>query len=93
MYILLYGGFALMGGLVSSLLGWIGSDPPEPFVPRKFMASVLKAVVAAVGAAGGAALMPPVGTIALILLCITAFLAGAGVDSATKRLVNALRVT
>ncbi len=89
MYILYYGLAAFAGGIVSALLGWIGSDPPEPFIGRKFAASALKAFLAAVAAISAGAIIPPVGLLATILLCAGAFLAGAGVDSALKRLVNA----
>ncbi len=87
MYIVLFACFAFLGGIVSSLLGWLGTT--EPFEPRKFCASALKAFVAALAAAVGGSLIPPVGTLALVLMCITAFLAGVGVDAGLKRGVDA----
>ena len=87
MYILLFAGFAFAGGIVSAWLGWLGSG--EPFIGRKFAASVLKAFVSAVAGAGAGAAIPPVGAPAVIALCIAAFLAGVGVDAGLKRAVNA----
>lgn len=92
MFIILFAGFAFLGGIFSSLLGWLGSAPPEPFIPRKFMASVLKAFISAAITAGSAAILPPVGTLATVLLCITAFIAGVGIDAGAKRIVDAATV-
>ncbi len=88
MYILLFALFTFAGGVVSALLGWLGTN--EPFVAKKFTASCLKAFVAAMIAAGTGAVIPPVGLLATILMCILAFAAGAGADAGTKRLVNAV---
>ena len=90
MYIAWYGLAAFAGGIFSALLGWIGSDPPEPFIGRKFAASALKAFLSAVAAISAGLIIPPVGLQATILLCAGAFLAGAGVDSVGKRIVNAV---
>ncbi len=89
MYILLFALSAFVGGIFSALLGWAGSNPPESFIPRKFFASVLKAFIAAVGAAIAGAVIPPVGLVATILMCGTAFISGVAVDAGLKRAVNA----
>lgn len=90
-YILLFAGAAFAGGVVSALLGWLATNPPEPFVGRKFAASVLRAFVAAVMGASTGAMVPPAGPVATVLMCLAAFAAGAGVDAGGKRVVNALK--
>jgi CBS-domain-containing membrane protein len=88
MYVPLFAGCAFAGGILSALLGWMGSDPPEPFVLRKFMASIIKAFLAAIGSAALSTLLPPVGAAALWGFCFAAVLAGAGFESGIKRIVD-----
>jgi len=65
---------ALLGGLAAALLGWLESN--EPFHPRKFGGSAIRALIAAVVFAVGYHLQGPVNTLDLFY----AFLGGAGVD-------------
>ncbi len=89
MHILLFAGCAFMGGIVSALLGFLGTNPPEPFISRKFLASVLKAFVSGIATAiGSSFLIAPAGLTAWIIMGFTAFLAGVGVDAGLKRLVE-----
>ncbi len=78
---------SFLGGTVAALLGWVGTD--EPFVPRKFITSIIKAVV---GAAIVAVAFDYSGTTNLIMLLV-AFLSGAGIDAAGKRVSNAITNT
>jgi UDP-N-acetylmuramyl pentapeptide phosphotransferase/UDP-N-acetylglucosamine-1-phosphate transferase len=73
---------ALIGGLVVALLGWCDSN--EPFDPRKFGGSAIRAAIAAVIFAVGYHLSGPVG----ILDLFYAFLGGAGVDALGNRLAG-----
>jgi drug/metabolite transporter (DMT)-like permease len=79
LYIALAG---LSGGLVAALLGWLESG--EPFNPRKFGGSVIRALVAGVIFAVGYQLVD--GTSILDLLY--AFLGGAGVDVLGNRIAG-----
>ncbi len=65
---------ALLGGLVAAWLGWLESN--EPFNPRKFSGSAIRALIAAVVFAVGYHLQGPVNMLDLFY----AFLGGAGVD-------------
>jgi hypothetical protein len=79
LYIALAG---LSGGLAAALLGWLESG--EPFNPRKFGGSVIRALVAGVVFAVGYQLAN--GTSILDLLY--AFLGGAGVDVLGNRIAG-----
>ncbi len=75
---------ALVGGIVTALLGW--TETTEPFNPKKFTSSIIRSLIGAVviavafDAAGG---ISP-------LDYLVAFLAGAGVDAGGKRVAGAL---
>jgi len=73
---------ALVGGLVAALLGWLESN--EPFNPRKFGGSAIRALFAAVIFAIGYHLSDAVG----ILDLFYAFLGGAGVDVLGNRIAG-----
>jgi hypothetical protein len=75
---------ALLGGVVSSLLGWISTT--EPFVPRKFITSLIKTLTGAVVIVVGFDFAGTMGYAALGM----AFLAGAGVEAGVKRLTDAI---
>lgn len=77
---------AFGGGIVSALLGWMGSG--ENFIARKFAASVLRALVAGGAWAITYSLVSGVATIENIVM---AFLAGAGVDILGKRIAKSLK--
>ncbi len=74
----------LLGGLVAALLGWLESS--EPFKPRKFGGSAIRAVIAGVIFAVGYHLSGAVGTLDLFY----AFLGGAGVDVLGNRIAGKL---
>jgi hypothetical protein len=76
---------AFIGGIVAALLGWL--DSGETFAPRKFLSSILRALVAAAVFAVGYTITP---VLAGILGVITAFLAGAGVDVIGNRLAGSI---
>lgn len=81
MYLVYYGVAAFLGGVVSGLIGWLRSNPPEPFNCRKFLASSLTSVVSAgLGMLAGS-ILPPATQTQFILLIVSAFIAGAGVDA------------
>jgi len=65
---------ALGGGITSSLLGWL--DSKEHFDPRKFLASVVRSLIATALFASGYALINGVTPMDIIV----AFCGGAGVD-------------
>ena len=75
---------AFMGGIVAALLGWVSTN--ECFVARKFVTSVIKALI---GAVVISVTFNFAGTTNLIMLMI-AFLSGAGVDAGAKRITNAI---
>jgi hypothetical protein len=79
LYIALAG---LSGGLVAALLGWLESG--EPFNPRKFGGSVIRALIAGIIFAVGYQLSEPFG----ILDLFYAFLGGAGVDVLGNRIAG-----
>jgi hypothetical protein len=73
---------ALLGGLVAALLGWLESN--EPFNPRKFGGSAIRALIASILFAVGYQLL---GTLGLLDL-FYAFLGGAGVDVLGNRVAG-----
>jgi hypothetical protein len=79
LYIALIG---LSGGLAAALLGWLESG--EPFNPRKFGGSVIRALVAGVIFAVGYHIADSVS----ILDLLYAFLGGAGVDVIGNRIAG-----
>ena len=76
---------AFGGGIVAALLGWMKSG--EAFIARKFVPSVLRALVA-----GGAFALTYawVGTSTMTGIVI-AFVAGAGVDVIGHRLASSVK--
>lgn len=76
---------AFVGGVVSSLLGWF--DSQEPFAPRKFGASLVRALVAGIGFAAAYQYANGLSPIDLAL----AFLGGAGVDVMGNRISGSIK--
>jgi hypothetical protein len=74
---------ALGGGILMALLGWADSQG-EPFDWRKFLASVIRSLIPAIGFAAGYELG---GTITIVDIFV-AFLAGAGFDTAVNRIAS-----
>jgi TctA family transporter len=83
-YIVLVFLAAFVGGIVTALMGWVSTT--EPFIARKFVTSLIKALI---GAAVIAVAFDYTGTQGILML-LTAFLAGAGVDAGIKRLTNTI---
>jgi len=75
---------ACTGGIVSALLGWL--DSGEPFAPRKFMASVVRALIAGILFAVGYTLVDGIS----ILDLFAAFLGGAGIDVLGNRISGSI---
>lgn len=75
---------ATAGGIVLALLGFL--DSKEPFDPRKFGASALRALIAGVFYAVGLKLAGQFSAIDLLW----AFLTGTGVEVAVNRIAGAL---
>ena len=73
---------ALFGGLVAALLGWLESN--EPFNPRKFGGSAIRALIAGIIFAVGYQLSGTAGLLDLFY----AFLGGAGVDVLGNRVAG-----
>jgi len=76
---------AFIGGIVAALLGWLESK--EPFVSRKFSASLIRALVAAVASAIGYQYANAITPIDIGI----AFCAGAGVDVLGHRVARAIK--
>ncbi len=72
--------FALLGGLVAALLGWLESG--EPFDERKFGGSAIRALIAGIIFAVGYQVTEYFGVVDLFY----AFLGGAGVDAIGNRI-------
>ena len=79
MYILLFAGFAFLGGIINALLGW--GDSQAAFNARKFTMSALRSLLAAVLAGASATVIVPTTLNAAVLMCFTAVLAGAGLGT------------
>lgn len=77
---------AFGGGLASAVLGWMHSG--QPFIARKFAASVLRALVAGGAFAGTYAM---VGGPANVENIVMAFMAGAGVDVLGHRVAGSMK--
>ena len=76
---------AFGGGILAALLGWL--DSGESFAPRKFMASVLRALGAGIGFAIIYTFTGPVAVLDLLI----AFVSGAGVDVIGNRFAGAIK--
>ena len=77
MNILLIGVAAFVGAMATALLAWSNSNPPENFNFRKFLGSIIRGLIAAVGIAAAfnyASIASPV-------MYLFAFLSGAGIDA------------
>lgn len=85
MEILYVAGSAFLGGIASAVMGWM--DSGEAFVARKFVSSVVRALVAGVVFAVGYTLSGTVG----VLDILVAFVAGAGVDVLGNRIAGSIR--
>lgn len=76
---------AFIGAVASALLGWF--DSAEPFAARKFSASIVRALVAAVGLAVAYNYTNSISPIDLGI----AFVAGSGVDVLGNRISGAIK--
>ena len=76
---------AFVGGIVSSLLGWV--ETQEPFVARKFAASLIRAFIAAGIFAAGFSYANHFTPLDILW----AFLGGIGVDAGGHRIAAAIR--
>jgi len=76
---------AFLGAIAVSLLGWTESQ--EPFVPRKFASSLIRAIIAGVSIASAFNYVESVTPVSYLL----AFLSGAGVDAGGHRIAGAIR--
>ena len=76
---------AFIGGIAASLLGWC--DSGEPFAPRKFAASLIRALVAGVGFAVAYSYTNSLSPIDLGI----AFVGGSGVDVLGNRVAGAIK--
>lgn len=83
MEVIYIAGAAFLGGMVVSLLGWLKSG--EAFVVRKFVASLVTAVIASVGFA----VAYQYGNTLTPIDLGVAFLGGAGADSVRKGVTGA----
>lgn len=79
------GASALIGGIIAAVLGWL--DSKETFDARKFSASAVRALVAAIVFAVGYNFAEDVSLMDIGI----AFLGGAGVDSLGNRILGAIR--
>ncbi len=84
LFVLEIGVAAFLGGIVTALLGWTESN--LPFNVKKFMSSVIRALVAGVGIAVAFNYGEVVGPLSYLI----AFLAGAGVDVGGNRVAGAI---
>ena len=75
---------AFAGGSLSALLGWL--DSQEPFNPRKFVRSIVAAVISGIGFA----LAYQGGEMVTIRDILLAILGGSGVDVLSNRALGAL---
>jgi hypothetical protein len=82
--ILLLTFLSIVGALFSAVLGWL--DSGEPFAPKKFTASILRAVIAGIVSALGFSTLETVAYWDYAL----AFLAGAGIDVFGNRISGAI---
>ncbi len=80
MKILWIAGCAFLGGIVAAILGWI--DSGEPFVTRKFLSSVIRALFAGFVFGVTYTFVDSSG----IMDFVFAFLSGAGIDAIGNRI-------
>jgi hypothetical protein len=83
MFILYFALAAFFGGVVAALIGWIATG--SPFDAKTFLSSVLKALVAGAAGAIAGAIAEPSTIKEMVIFLITAFVAGAGVDTLGNR--------
>ena len=86
MDVILVGASALVGGMVTAVLGWL--DSGEVFEARKFSASIVRALIAGLGIAVAYSYANSI-TVLDIVIC---FLAGAGFDAGVNRISGAIKV-
>ncbi len=84
LFVLEIGVAAFLGGVVTALLGWTESN--LPFNIKKFMSSVIRALIAGVGIAVVFEYGGSIGPLSYLI----AFLAGAGVDVGGNRVAGAI---
>lgn len=75
---------AFLGGIIAALIGWL--ETQAPFNPRKFAASVTRALVAAIGIAVAYTYVNSLSALDIAM----AVLAGAGVDVLGNRIAGAI---
>lgn len=85
MIVVLIGAAACLGGIVTALLGW--TETQEAFDAKKFISSVIRALIGGVGIAAAFNYAGDITAISFLL----AFLAGAGVDAGGKRISGAIK--
>jgi len=78
---------AILGAMVSSLLGW--ADSGKPFDARKFIPSLIRAGISAVVVFVGTSYVN-IGAVTLMIYILT-FLAGMGIDAGGNRLAGTIR--
>lgn len=88
--ILIVFALAIVGAVFSALLGWLESG--EDFIPRKFIPSVMRAIVAGIVFALGFGLseLAITNTGDLILIYFEVFVGGAGIDVLGHRVAKTL---
>lgn len=85
MNVILVGLAAFLGAIAVALLGWSQANPPTPFNPRMFLSSTITAVIAAVGIAAAFDYSGSTSNV----MCLLAFLSGAGLDAGRSRIAGA----
>ena len=76
---------AFAGGIIAALAGWL--ETQEPFDPRKFASSGVRALLAAIGVAIAYSYANNLSAIDIVM----AILAGAGVDSLGNRITGSIK--
>ncbi len=84
LFVLEIGVAAFLGGVVTALLGWTESN--LPFNVKKFMSSIIRALIAGIVIAAAFNYGETVGPLSYFI----AFLAGAGVDVGGNRVAGAI---
>lgn len=84
--ILIIFGLSIAGTVTNAVIGYLESN--EPFNPRKFVPSVLRAVIAGIGFAVGYGIVDVVITSPgeLLIIYASVFLGAAGIDSMWHRI-------
>jgi hypothetical protein len=70
---------AFLGAMATASLGWLSQDPPEDFKFRKFLGSVIRGLIAAVGIAAAFNFTDVSSSVTMYFV---AFFSGAGFDAA-----------